>query len=68
MSVTQTVKRYWESLTGNDKALSGKVNFNIAVSFALRAVSIIISFLIFPYSLKLLYNNKLDKYPGHRAG
>jgi O-antigen/teichoic acid export membrane protein len=58
MSVTQTVKRYWESLTGNDKALSGKVNFNIAVSFALRAVSIIISFLIVPYSLKLLDTNK----------
>ncbi|MGF7080680.1 MATE family efflux transporter [Mucilaginibacter sp. UYCu711] len=58
MSIIQTAKRYWESLTGNDKALSGRVNFNIAVSFALRAVSIIISFLIVPYSLKLLDTNK----------
>ena len=43
---------------GGDGALSAKVNFNIAVSFALRAVSIIISFLIVPYSLKLLDTDK----------
>lgn len=58
MSIIQAAKRYWRSLIGNDKALSGKVNFNIAVSFGLRAVSIIISFLIVPYSLKLLDTNK----------
>ncbi|MES2375623.1 MAG: MATE family efflux transporter [Bacteroidota bacterium] len=58
MSIIQTAKKYWASLIGNDNALSGKVNFNIAVSFALRAVSIIISFLIVPYSLKLLDTNK----------
>jgi O-antigen/teichoic acid export membrane protein len=58
MSIIQTAKKYWGKLIGNDKALSGKVNFNIAVSFGLRAVSIIISFLIVPYSLKLLDTNK----------
>jgi O-antigen/teichoic acid export membrane protein len=58
MNIIQTVKKRWGALIGNDKALSGKVNFNIAVSFALRAVSIIISFLIVPYSLKLLDTNK----------
>jgi O-antigen/teichoic acid export membrane protein len=58
MSIIQTAKKYWGSLISNDKALTGKVNFNIAVSFALRAVSIIVSFLIVPYSLKLLDTNK----------
>lgn len=58
MNIIDSAKKYWDSLIGNDKALSGKVNFNIAVSFALRALSIIISFLIVPYSLKLLDTNK----------
>lgn len=58
MNIIESAKKYWDSLIGNDKALSGKVNFNIAVSFALRALSIIISFLIVPYSLKLLDTNK----------
>jgi len=58
MSIIQSAKKYWRSLIGSDKALTGKVNFNIAVSFALRGISIIISFLIVPYSLKLLDTNK----------
>ncbi|MDB5003978.1 MAG: polysaccharide biosynthesis protein [Mucilaginibacter sp.] len=58
MSIIQSAKKYWGSLIGSDKALTGKVNFNIAVSFALRGISIIISFLIVPYSLKLLDTNK----------
>ena len=58
MGIIQSVKKYWGSLIGSDKALTGKVNFNIAVSFALRGISIIISFLIVPYSLKLLDTNK----------
>src|ERR1700761_6735066 len=58
MGIIQTGRNYLKSLTGTDKALTNKVNFNIGVSFALRAISIVISFLIVPYSLNLLDTNK----------
>lgn len=41
-----------------NKARTGKVTYNIIISFLLRAVSIVVSFLTISYSLKLLDTNK----------
>lgn len=58
MSIIQAAKTYITSLVGADKALTGKVNFSIGVSFILRAISIVATFLTVSYSLKLLDTNK----------
>ena len=46
------------SLFDQNSGRTGKVNFNIIVSFLLRAMSIIVSFLTISFSLKLLDTNK----------
>ncbi|TWJ00643.1 Na+-driven multidrug efflux pump [Mucilaginibacter frigoritolerans] len=46
------------SLFDQSSGRTAKVNFNIVVSFLLRAVSIIVSFLTISFSLKLLDTNK----------
>jgi len=51
-------EEYFKSLFDENKARNSKVNFNIFVSFLLRAISIVVSFLTISYSLKLLDNNK----------
>ena len=48
----------FKSLFDKNKARSGKVNMNITISFLLRAISIIVSFLTISFSLKLLSSNK----------
>ncbi|WP_345101204.1 MATE family efflux transporter [Mucilaginibacter panaciglaebae] len=52
------LKGYINSLSEGNKERTTKVNFNIAVSFILRAVSIVVSFLTISFSLKLLDTNK----------
>lgn len=52
------LKKYINSLIKGSKERTTKVNFNIAVSFLLKAVSIIIAFLTISFSLKLLDTNK----------
>ena len=57
--IIQSAKKYISSLTGSsDDSLTGKVNFNIFVSFALRAISVASAFLTVSFSLKLLDTNK----------
>jgi len=56
--VINFLKGYINSQSEGDKARTTKVNFNIAVSFALRAASIVVSFLTVSFSLKLLDTNK----------
>ncbi len=52
------IRGYVKSLTGANKARTGNVTFNIVVSFLLRAVSIVVSFLVISFSLKLLDTSK----------
>lgn len=52
------IKKNINSLFEQGSGRTGKVNFNIVVSFLLRAVSIIVSFLTISFSLKLLDTNK----------
>jgi len=52
------LKKYINSLIKGSKERTTKVNFNIAVSFLLKAISIIIAFLTISFSLKLLDTNK----------
>jgi O-antigen/teichoic acid export membrane protein len=56
--VIKFVKKKIKLLFDDNTGRTGKVNFNITVSFLLRAVSIIVSFLTISFSLKLLDNNK----------
>ena len=57
--IIQSAKKYISSLTGSSNdSLTGKVNFNIFVSFALRAISVASAFLTVSFSLKLLDTNK----------
>ncbi|HWZ36048.1 MAG TPA: MATE family efflux transporter [Mucilaginibacter sp.] len=57
--IIQSAKKYISSLTGStDDSLTGKVNFNIFVSFGLRAISVAAAFLTVSFSLKLLDTNK----------
>lgn len=58
IKIIQSAKTYISSLTGTDKSLTGKVNFNIFVSFALRAISVASAFLTVSFSLTLLDTNK----------
>ncbi len=46
------------TLLNKDKARTSNVNYNIIISFLLRGLSIIVSFLTISYSLKLLDANK----------
>ncbi|GAB3906940.1 lipopolysaccharide biosynthesis protein [Mucilaginibacter boryungensis] len=55
--VIKLLKGYINSLSGG-KERTTAVNFNIIVSFVLRALSIIVSFLTISFSLKLLDTNK----------
>ena len=52
------LKGFYGSLFEKNEARTSKVNFNIIVSFLLRAVSIVVSFLTISFSLKLLDTNK----------
>ncbi len=52
------LKEYISSLAGGDKGRTTEVNFNIAISFLLRGISIVVSFLTISFSLKLLDTNK----------
>jgi len=56
--VIKYIKAYTGKLFDESKGRTTKVNFNITVSFLLRAVSIIVSFLTISFSLKLLDTNK----------
>lgn len=58
IKIIQSAKKYISSLTGPDNSLTGKVNFNIAVSFGLRAISVACAFLTVSFSLQLLDTNK----------
>lgn len=58
IKIIESAKNYISSLTSTDKSLTGKVNFNIIVSFALRAISVVSAFLTVSFSLKLLDTNK----------
>jgi O-antigen/teichoic acid export membrane protein len=57
ISIVQRAKDYIASLMG-DKARTGKVNFNIGVSFLLRAISVASAFATISFSLQLLDTNK----------
>ncbi len=52
------IKGYTMTLLNKDKARTSNVNYNIIISFLLRGLSIIVSFLTISYSLKLLDANK----------
>jgi len=52
------LKKYINSVVKGSKARTTKVNFNIAVSFLLKAASIIVAFLTISFSLKLLDTSK----------
>ncbi|MDP9048895.1 MAG: MATE family efflux transporter [Bacteroidota bacterium] len=52
------IRGYIKTLTGAGKARTGNVTFNIVMSFLLRAVSIVVSFLVISFSLKLLDTSK----------
>lgn len=54
----QTIKGHISTFLNKGTTRTGTVNFNIVVSFLLRGVSIIVSFLTISYSLKLLDTNK----------
>jgi O-antigen/teichoic acid export membrane protein len=56
--VVKLVKEYIGSLFKANKARTGNVTFNIIMSFLLRAVSIVVSFLVISFSLKLLDTSK----------
>src|ERR1700709_1267391 len=56
--VIKYIKTYTSKLFDESKGRTTKVNFNITVSFLLRAISIIVSFLTISFSLKLLDTNK----------
>jgi O-antigen/teichoic acid export membrane protein len=49
---------YIGTLSGGRKGRTAEVNYNIAISFILKAVSIAVSFLTISFSLKLLDTNK----------
>jgi len=55
--VIKLLKGYIRALAGS-KGRTTEVNFNIIVSFLLRAVSVAVSFLTISFSLKLLDTNK----------
>lgn len=57
-TVIKLLKEYINSLSEGNKERTTKVNFNIAVSFILRGISIVVSFLTISFSLKLLDTNK----------
>lgn len=54
----QTIKGYIDTFLSKKTTRTGAVNFNIAVSFLIRGISIIVSFLTISFSLKLLDTNK----------
>lgn len=54
----KVIKGFVNALLDSNKERTSKVNFNIVISFLLRAVSIIVSFLTISFSLKLLDTNK----------
>jgi O-antigen/teichoic acid export membrane protein len=56
--VVKLISGYIKSLTGANKARTGNVTFNIVMSFLLRAISIVVSFLVISFSLKLLDTSK----------
>ncbi len=58
-NIIQKAKDYIASLTGGgDKARTGKVNFNIIISFILRAISVGAAFATISFSIKLLDTDK----------
>ncbi|MFD2866132.1 lipopolysaccharide biosynthesis protein [Mucilaginibacter antarcticus] len=58
-NIIQKVTSYIKSLTGGgDKARTSKVNFNIGISFILRAISVVSAFATISYSIKLLDTDK----------